>query len=32
MRFEGTGEELEINIKKIRYSQKYDMIIWTHSA
>jgi hypothetical protein len=32
MRFEGTGEELELNIEKIRYSENYDMIIWTHSA
>ncbi|HHV65739.1 MAG TPA: DUF4179 domain-containing protein [Peptococcaceae bacterium] len=32
MKFEGTGKELELNIKKIRYSQNYDMIIWKHSV
>ena len=31
MRFEGTGEELELDIQRIRYATDYDMIIWTHS-
>lgn len=29
MRFEGTGEELELDIQRIRYTSDYDIIIWT---
>jgi hypothetical protein len=28
MRFEGTGEELELNIERIRYTKDYDLLIW----
>jgi hypothetical protein len=28
MRFEGTGEELGLNIERIRYTKDYDLLIW----
>lgn len=30
MKFEGTGEKLELDIQRIRFVKDYDMIIWTH--
>jgi len=28
MRFEGTGQHLELNIERIRYAKEYNMLIW----
>ena len=30
MRFEGTGEDLELDVQRIRFVTDYDMIIWEH--
>ena len=32
MRFEGTGQELELNIERIRYTKDYNMLIWETSV